>query len=125
MIRNNLKAEAVEKCKSFFTAFGDCATREGILVVFKCRGENKECKCSNNILLCVNDVWLVLFACVFAFVFACPVSEFCRLMWLTLSVYNDTVICPVSNCLESYYTEEIFQKYLTEHGLKVDLKARK
>jgi hypothetical protein len=44
VIRNNLKAEAKEKCKPFFKAFGDCATREGLLVAFKCRDKNTECE---------------------------------------------------------------------------------
>mmetsp|Transcript_17781 Transcript_17781/g.29723 ORF Transcript_17781/g.29723 Transcript_17781/m.29723 type:complete len:102 (-) Transcript_17781:292-597(-) len=72
VIRNNLKAEAKEKCKPYFKAFADCASKEGVFVVFKCRDKNEE----------------------------------------------------LSNCLDSHYTEDIFQKYLSDHGLKVDLNAR-
>ena len=32
---------ATEKCKSQFHTFGDCAKANGIMVVFKCRSENR------------------------------------------------------------------------------------
>jgi hypothetical protein len=44
VIRNNLKAEAKEKCKPYFKAFGDCAVKEGLFVAFNCRTQNAECE---------------------------------------------------------------------------------
>jgi hypothetical protein len=41
VLRKVLQAEAREKCMSFTKAFGDCAKEASIMVVFKCRDENR------------------------------------------------------------------------------------
>ena len=40
VLRSQFGAAALKKCSPFITTFGDCAKKEGVLVVFKCRGEN-------------------------------------------------------------------------------------
>lgn len=42
VLRKKLQNEAREKCAHTFQAFGECAKRESIYVVFACRKENKD-----------------------------------------------------------------------------------
>jgi hypothetical protein len=41
VIKRHLISEATEKCKAEYHKFGECAKENGILVAFKCRGENR------------------------------------------------------------------------------------
>ena len=41
-LRREFKDMAIEKCREHINGFGDCAQKEGLLVVFKCRQFNKD-----------------------------------------------------------------------------------
>lgn len=41
VIRITLRNEAGEKCKDYLSAMGKCAQENGLMVVFKCRTQNK------------------------------------------------------------------------------------
>jgi hypothetical protein len=41
-LRREFKDMAIEKCRDHIQAFGKCAEEQGLLVVFKCRGFNKD-----------------------------------------------------------------------------------
>ncbi len=41
VIRITLRNEASEKCKEYLNAMGKCAQENGLMVVFKCRAQNK------------------------------------------------------------------------------------
>ena len=41
VLRKKLQNEAREKCAETFTAFGACAKKENLMVVFNCRKENR------------------------------------------------------------------------------------
>ena len=44
VIRNNLRAEAKEKCEPIYEALGECAEKAGIFVAFRCRDQNEASK---------------------------------------------------------------------------------
>jgi hypothetical protein len=44
VLRKKLQLEAQTKCRAETTAFGECAKRAGMMVVFSCRQENAASK---------------------------------------------------------------------------------
>mmetsp|Transcript_57523 Transcript_57523/g.125114 ORF Transcript_57523/g.125114 Transcript_57523/m.125114 type:complete len:98 (+) Transcript_57523:33-326(+) len=69
VIRMRLIEEAKVSCKEKFRDFAECSQASGLLVVLRCRRENRA----------------------------------------------------ISDCIDSHYNEDVFQKYLRDHGLRSEL----
>jgi hypothetical protein len=77
VLRKKMHAEAQQKCIEYSQKFGQCAQKNGMLVVFSCRNEINECKLLFKLVFLVYSCDFICFTN-FAMCLLTSTSDMCN-----------------------------------------------